>query len=215
MKKLLFFMVLMAALTTAAAQSRNPFEAATNNEDEVVHLEQWQRNAAVPGELLVKFHDRSDIKLDGTQASRPRYTSPTKALGINAVLEGFAIDTIEQLIPNFKMPAKARVSKSYGGDDVVERDLGQWYLIKIAESGKRETESEADATLSANEYELMEALKQLPEVEAVEPNYICYALGAESGKREAENIADATYCASNNLQDLQDFASEASRKNKK
>ncbi|MBO7490234.1 MAG: S8 family serine peptidase [Bacteroidales bacterium] len=192
MKKSLFFLVLMAAMTTAIAQNHSPFEAAINNEDEVIHLEQWQRNAAKPGELLVKFHDYSDIKLafDAKGKALNRFVSQTKALGINAVLESFAIDTIEQLIPNFKMPAKARVSKSYGGDDVVERDLGQWHLIKLrTENGERRTEN----VERKSEYELMEALKELAEVESVEPNYLCFALGTENGKLRTESVADATY----------------------
>ncbi len=192
MKKSLFFLVLMAAMTTAIAQNHSPFEAAINNEDEVIHLEQWQRNAAKPGELLVKFHDYSDIKLafDAKGKALNRFVSQTKALGINAVLESFAIDTIEQLIPNFKMPAKARVSKSYGGDDVVERDLGQWHLIKLrTENGELKTGN----VERKSEYELMEALKELAEVESVEPNYLCFALGTENGKLRTESVADATY----------------------
>ena len=192
---------------TAFAQSRNPFEAATNNEDEVVHLEQWQRQASRPGELLVKFRDRSDIKLavDAKGKALNRFVSPTKNLSINAVLDNFAIDTIEQLLPAYKLPKAARISKSYGGGDVVERDLSQWHLIKT-ESGERKTENEADASLSTNVYELMEELRKLPEVEAVEPNYICYALGevgCENGEVRCENgmlknnaIADATAVAS-------------------
>lgn len=199
MKKSLFFLVLMAAMTTAIAQNHSPFEAAINNEDEVIHLEQWQRNAAKPGELLVKFHDYSDIKLafDAKGKALNRFVSQTKALGINAVLESFAIDTIEQLIPNFKMPAKARVSKSYGGDDVVERDLGQWHLIKLrTENGELKTENGERRTENVerkSEYELMEALKELAEVESVEPNYLCFALGTENGKLRTESVADATY----------------------
>lgn len=199
MKKSLFFLVLMAAMTTAIAQNHSPFEAAINNEDEVIHLEQWQRNAAKPGELLVKFHDYSDIKLafDAKGKALNRFVSQTKALGINAVLESFAIDTIEQLIPNFKMPAKARVSKSYGGDDVVERDLGQWHLIKLrTENGELKTgngERRTENVERKSEYELMEALKELAEVESVEPNYLCFALGTENGKLRTESVADATY----------------------
>lgn len=199
MKKSLFFLVLMAAMTTAIAQNHSPFEAAINNEDEVIHLEQWQRNAAKPGELLVKFHDYSDIKLafDAKGKALNRFVSQTKALGINAVLESFAIDTIEQLIPNFKMPAKARVSKSYGGDDVVERDLGQWHLIKLrTENGELKTgngERKTENVERKSEYELMEALKELAEVESVEPNYLCFALGTENGKLRTESVADATY----------------------
>ena len=208
-KHFTFLILLLSSLFagTAFAQSRNPFEAATNNEDEVVHLEQWQRQASRPGELLVKFRDRSDIKLavDAKGKALNRFVSPTKSLSINAVLDSFAIDTIEQLLPAYKMPKAARVSKSYGGGDVVERDLSQWHLIKT-ECGERKTENEADASLSTNVYELMEALRKLPEVEAVEPNYICYALGeveCENGEVRCENgmlknnaIADATAVAS-------------------
>ena len=208
-KHFTFLILLLSSLFagTAFAQSRNPFEAATNNEDEVVHLDQWQRQASRPGELLVKFRDRSDIKLavDAKGKALKRFVSPTKNLSINAVLDSFAIDTIEQLLPAYKLPKAARISKSYGGGDVVERDLSQWHLIKT-ESGERKTENEADASLSTNVYELMEELRKLPEVEAVEPNYICYALGevgCENGEVRCENgmlknnaIADATAVAS-------------------
>lgn len=214
-KHFTFLILLLSSLFagTAFAQSRNPFEAATNNEDEVVHLAQWQRQASRPGELLVKFRDRSDIKLavDAKGKALNRFVSPTKSLAINAVLDSFAIDTIEQLLPAYKMPKAARVSKSYGGGDVVERDLSQWHLIKT-ESGERKAESEADASLSTNVYELMEALRKLPEVEAVEPNYICYALGevgCENGEVRCENgmlknnaITDATAVASSPISHL-------------
>lgn len=214
-KHFTFLILLLSSLFagTAFAQSRNPFEAATNNEDEVVHLEQWQRQASRPGELLIKFRDRSDIKLavDAKGKALNRFVSPTKSLAINAVLDSFAIDTIEQLLPAYKMPKAARVSKSYGGGDVVERDLSQWHLIKT-ENGERKTESETDASLSTNVYELMEALRKLPEVEVVEPNYICYALvevGCENGEVRCENgmlknnaIADATAVASSPISHL-------------
>jgi hypothetical protein len=193
-KRLSFFVAMLLCLLTATAQVKNPYEAMTNNEDEVVHLEQWQHRAAVPGQLLVKFHDYSDIKLvvgnDGKTTNR--FTSATKSLGINAVLESFAIDTIEQLIPGFKMP-KTASSKSYGGDDVVVRDLSQWHLIKIDNSKLKIENSDG---VSTNEYELMEALKQLPEVESVEPNYLCFALGGTQSSRlrkDAESSLDEYY----------------------
>ena len=191
MKKFLLFFIACCMVTALWAQNRNPFEEMTNNEDEVVHLEQWQRHASRPGEVLVKFHDYSDIKLvvetqssrlsnDG-QSCRMRFTSQTKALGINAILDSFVVDTIEQLIPDFTMPKAPRVSKSYGGGDVVERDLSQWHLIKLDVSkGGR------------NEYELMEALKALPEVESVEPNYLVYALGMPDETLAMDAPSDAT-----------------------
>lgn len=185
MKRFITFFAVLSLffVGTVTAQVRNPFEASTNNEDEVVHLEQWQRHATKPGELLVKFHDNSDIKLvfNAQGKALNRFASASKALRINAVLDSFAIDTIEQLIPDFKMP-KTASSKSYGGNDVVVRDLSQWHLIKI-ENSKLRIENSASDELSVNEYELMEALRQLPEVECVEPNYLAYALGGVQESR--------------------------------
>lgn len=189
-KNLLILSILVGSFMFCKAQ--NPFEVMTNNEDEVVHLEQWQQYASRPGELLVKFHDYSDIKLavNANGKNSNRFVSPTKNLGINVVLDSFAIDTIEQLIPNFKMSKSPRVSKSYGGGDVVERDLSQWHLIKI-DNSKLEIEN---SEFSTDVYALMDALKALPEVESVEPNYICYTLESLATRDLAE-VADAAHSA--------------------
>lgn len=134
-----------------------------NNEEEVVHIDPMQRRAARPGQLIVKFHDRSDIRVDA-QNNR-RFSSPTRNTSINTVLAEYNVQSIEQLLPNFQMPAQTRSAKSFGGQDVEERDLSQLHLITLNVDDSR------------NEYELMEALKELDEVEFAEPNYICYALG--------------------------------------
>ena len=177
----LIVLPLLCCLTwSTAAQVSNPFVAATNNEDEVVHLSSWQQHAANPGQLLVKFHDYSDIRVDNAKGGKC-FSSPTKGLRINAVLENYSVECIEQLMPNFDMPKAPRVSKSYGGGDVEEHDLSQWYLITL------------DTKDGKNGYELMEELRTLDEVEYVEPNYICYALGSigESGL-VIDSPADAT-----------------------
>lgn len=156
-KLLLIFSLLMMTLALPTlAQDRN-------NEEEVVHIDQMQRRAARPGQLIVKFHDRSDIRVDA-QDNR-RFSSPTRNTSINTVLAEYNVQSIEQLLPNFQMPAQTRSAKSFGGQDVEERDLSQLHLITLNVEDSR------------NEYELMEALKELDEVEFVEPNYICYALG--------------------------------------
>lgn len=156
-KLLLIFSLLMMTLALPTfAQDRN-------NEEEVVHIDQMQRRAARPGQLIVKFHDRSDIRVDA-QDNR-RFSSPTRNTSINTVLAEYNVQSIEQLLPNFQMPAQTRSAKSFGGQDVEERDLSQLHLITL------------NANDSRDEYELMEALKELDEVEFAEPNYICYALG--------------------------------------
>lgn len=153
---LIFSLLLMTLALPTFAQDRN-------NEEEVVHIDQMQRRAARPGQLIVKFHDRSDIRVDA-QDNR-RFSSPTRNTSINTVLAEYNVQSIEQLLPNFQMPAQTRSAKSFGGQDVEERDLSQLHLITL------------NANDSRNEYELMEALKELDEVEFAEPNYICYALG--------------------------------------
>ncbi|MCR4812232.1 MAG: S8 family serine peptidase [Bacteroidales bacterium] len=189
MKKLLLFLAigLVAALPQAFAQDRN-------NEDEVVHLDQMSRYNSVPNQLLVKFQDYSDISVDpkdGTRfvsgqvlASSRQQVAGSKNIrknqinsdNINSVLEEYTIVSIEQLLPNFVMPKEPRRSPSFGGKDVVEKDLSQIYLITLSpESAK-------------NYYELIEALQPLAEVEFAEPNYICYALGAP---KEGEMLSEA------------------------
>ena len=189
MKKLLLFLAigLMAALPSAFSQDRN-------NEDEVVHLDQMSRYNSVPNQLLVKFQDYSDISVDpkdGTRfvsgqvlAGSRQQVAGSKNIrknqinseNINSVLEEYSIVSIEQLLPNFVMPKEPRRSPSFGGKDVVEKDLSQIYLITLSPESTK------------NYYELIEALQPLAEVEFAEPNYICYALGAP---KEGEMLSEA------------------------
>lgn len=173
MKKIFTIFILSVFMLISAqpliAQDRN-------NEDEVVHLDPMTAYNARPGEVIVKFHDRSDIRLS-TQNPQ-RFSSPTRSVGINVVLAEYDIMGIEQLLPDFRMPAQTRSAKSYGGQDVVERDLSQLHLIKLNPNGER------------NAYELIEALKELEEVEFAEPNYICYALGNPVGEPIAEVVRE-------------------------
>ena len=181
MKKLLCFASVFAFvfLLTPAAWSQD-----RNNEDEVVHLDQMSRYNSVPNQLLVKFVDYSSIKLDpknpnrfvaGLLAAKGGATNENVAT-VNAVLEDYTIVSIEQLLPNFVMPKQPRRSPSFGGKDVVEKDLSQIYLIKL------------DETSPNNYYQLIEALQPLAEVEFAEPNFICYALGTPA---EGEMLSEA------------------------
>ena len=170
MTKKYFFSVLLSVLLAIPAMGQD-----RNNDDEVVKLDQHTRYNCKPNEVLVKFVDYSDIKLEGKGAKT--FTSATKkANGVNAVLKEYGVSSIEQLLPNFVMPKAPRRAKSYGGQDVVEKDLSQLHLIVL------------DKESPKNHYELIEALKELPEVEYAEPNYICYALGTPS---EGEMLSDA------------------------
>ena len=146
-----------------------------NNEDEVVHLDPMTAHNARPGEVIVKFQDRSDIRLSAQNPQR--FSSPTRSVGINAVLAEYDVMEIEQLLPDFRMPAQTRSAKSYGGQDVVERDLSQLHLIKLNPNSERNT------------YELIEALKELDEVEFAEPNYILLCAGQSCGRAHCRSGA--------------------------
>lgn len=170
-KKSLFLWVLMLLVLPIAVQAQD-----RNNDDEVVKLDRSTRYRCVPNQLLVKFHDYSDIRVDAAKGGK-RFVSAAKAeLMINQVLEEYDVAEIEQLVPNFVMPKSPRSCKSFGGQDVVEHDLSQIHLITLTDSSAK------------NHYQLIEALRAIDEVEFAEPNYICYALGAPA---EGESMAEA------------------------
>lgn len=173
MKKIFSFFILSVFMLILSVPA---FAQDRNNEDEVVHLDPMTAHNARPGQVIMKFHDRSDIRLNPQNPQR--FNSPTRSVSINAVLEEYNIERIEQLLPNFQMPAQTRSTKSYGGQDVVEHDLSQIHLIVL------------DPNSSRNEYELIEALKELDEVEFAEPNYICYALGTPMSEPVSELVRD-------------------------
>ena len=189
MRKLYFLPLVLSLILAMPAVGQD-----RNNDDEVVKLDQHTRYNCKPNEVLVKFNDYSDIKLAGKGAKT--FTSTTKkANGVNDVLKEYGVSSIEQLLPNFVMPKAPRKAKSYGGQDVVEKDLSQLHLIVLDEKSPK------------NHYQLIEELKQLPEVEYAEPNYICYALGTPS---EGEMLSDALKAdhksTANNLNAKSQFA---------
>lgn len=175
-KVIILFAVVLAGLTMSA---QYPYLSSVNNEDEVVHLEQWQQHAAQPLQAIVKLQDYSNFTiLEKSSKSKASSSSRVECPAIQAVLDDYIVERVEQLCPTFVMPKEPRRSSSYGGGEVRDHDLSQLYLITLnPESPKRE-------------HELIEALSALAEVEYAEPNYLCFALGAAE---PATMVADATY----------------------
>ncbi len=175
-KVIILFAVVLAGLTMSA---QYPYLSSVNNEDEVVHLEQWQQHAAQPLQAIVKLQDYSNFTiLEKSSKSKASSSSRVECPAIQAVLDDYIVERVEQLCPTFMMPKEPRRSSSYGGGEVRDHDLSQLYLITLSpESPKRE-------------HELIEALSALAEVEYAEPNYLCFALGAAE---PATMVADATY----------------------
>src|SRR5574344_812589 len=185
MKKyvLSFFFFLISGLFgfKAIAQDRN-------NEDEVVKLDQFTRYNSVPNQLLVKFVDGANVKLNNLSNKKFKDANTT----INAVLTKYSIKSIEQLFPQFVYNAqRGRSSKAYNGEDVVEHDLSQIYLITLNPTNNSKGVKD-EGKRGLTNFDLIEDLKKLSVVEYSEPNYIAYALGEESSEQQAVDLTEQT-----------------------
>lgn len=154
MKKFLLFLftVVAFALPTIWAQS-------ADNEDEVVKIEDYNRHASVPGDLIVKFADRTPLLLSKDAA---KGTYSTGIASVDNVLSKYRVVEAKRLCPQDDAKRPLRTSKSFNGRDVVEKDLSRLCLLHI------------DSTSPV--HQLIDELKALPEVEYAEPNYLVYAL---------------------------------------
>ena len=141
-------------------------QVSNDNEDEVNKVDQRFARDFVPGQVLVKFKDDNPITV---RRVRGKYQSSSIS-SVDAVLNEFGVKTMDKLLPNEKpKPLGARRrAKAFNGQDVVESDLSQLYIIGIQSLQK-------DSTL-----QLVEKLKGLDEVEFAEPNYKVYMLGQVS-----------------------------------
>lgn len=134
-----------------------------NNEDEVVKIDWFNQHATKEGELIVKFADHTTLQLKSDERGVLQTTNINK---VDALLKQFPVAKAERLCPNDNPSCELKTSKSYNGPDVVERDLSR--LCRFVMQDPKQT------------YEMIDALKALPEVEFAEPNYMAFALGSFS-----------------------------------
>lgn len=134
-----------------------------NNEDEVVKIDWYNQHATKEGELIVKFADHTTLQLKNDERGTLQTTGINK---VDALLQQYHVTKAERLCPNDDPKRELKTSKSYNGPDVVERDLSR--LCRFVMEDPRQT------------YEMIEALKELKEVEFAEPNYMAFALGMEN-----------------------------------
>lgn len=156
MKKVLTMFCLLLACAYGFAQSNN-------NEDEVVKIDWYNQHATKEGELIVKFADHTTLRLQNDERGTLQATGINK---VDALLKQFPVAKAERLCPNDNPNRELKTSKSYNGSDVVERDLSR--LCRFVMQDAQQT------------YELIDALKALPEVEFAEPNYMVFAMGIEN-----------------------------------
>lgn len=156
MKKLFILTMIVLASVFGFAQSNN-------NEDEVVKIDWYNQHATKEGELIVKFADGTPILLQTDNRGMLQTAGIQK---VDALLQQYPVARAERLCPNDDPQRQLRVSKSYNGPDVVERDLSR--LCRFVMEDPMQT------------YQMIEALNELEEVEFAEPNYMAFALGAGS-----------------------------------
>lgn len=156
MKKLFTLTLLLLACAYGFAQSNY-------NEDEVVKIEWYNQHATKEGELIVKFADHTTLRLQNNERGALQATGMSR---VDALLKQFPVAKAERLCPNDDPKRELKVSKSYNGPDVVERDLSR--LCRFVMEDSMQT------------YEMIDALKELDEVEFAEPNYMVFALGIEN-----------------------------------
>jgi subtilisin family serine protease len=112
----------------------------------------------VPNEILVKFKD--DVQL--------KSGSLLKSAGITAVdklLQSHGAEGLEKLFPTETKLKSARVVKDPLGQDMVIPSLHNIYKIVLPQL-------KSAGNQPPNIFEFMQELKELPEVEYAEPNYI-------------------------------------------
>ncbi len=146
---------LLAAAMPAFSQVSN------DNEDEVYKIDSRFGHDFVPGQVIVKMKD-------GAPAKVRRVQGKFKSAGIgklDAVLQKFGVNDMEQLLPNEKPGRKMRKAKAFNGTTIEEKDLSQLYLVKMDEEKAMQSR------------ELVKALEELQEVEFAEPNYKVFIMG--------------------------------------
>lgn len=139
-------------------------QVSNDNEDEVYKIDtRTGQQDFVPGQVLVKFKDESPVNV-----SRVRGMFRSASISaVDAVLKEFDVKTMDKLLPNEKPKpvSSRRRAKAFNGQDVVENDLSQLYIVKM-------NSFRQDSTL-----QLVEKLQELDVVEFAEPNYKVYMLG--------------------------------------
>ena len=152
--------VLLSVVFTGSIKA----QVSNENEDGVYKIDARHANDYVPGQVLFKLKD-------GQRATVRRAAGRVQSAGISsldAVLKEFAVQDMEQLLPEAKVSGTPRRAKAFNGDMIVERDLTQLYRVVLPEE-------KADKT-----FEMIEQLKKLDEIEYAEPNYKVYIMADDN-----------------------------------
>ena len=147
---LLGFVLLVAGTLPTFSQVSN------DNEDEVNKVDQRFTRDFVPGQVLVKFKDDSNIRVQRNAQGRFRAASINS---VDGLLKQYGVEEMKNLYPaaKAKPTSQLRSRRAPNGTIVKEKNLDKVFLLKMGE----------DKPVM----ELVNQLKEMPEVEYAEPNY--------------------------------------------
>ena len=134
---------------------------AQNSSDvaEVTTIDRHAAQAYRQGEVIVKFKPTSRVKVSASRTGAVR----SNVNLVDSVFAKLGVTGAEQLMPLSGTGGPARV-KSHTGSYIERADLSKLYRLQLNPEG------------NVAVYDAIDALKELPEVEFAEPNYLVYTL---------------------------------------
>ena len=164
MNRLIFIIIsLLLILTSSNAQTVDcptcpPNGDSDQSEYDVIKTKNMMYEGEfVPGEILIKYKDEVTQVLGKSNKG----TVITGISAIDAIFEKHQITEAKKLFPQAKRLKQKQILKSFNGYEFERPSLHNIHKLKISEKAKE-----------INIYEVIEELKQIPELEYAEPNYI-------------------------------------------
>ena len=124
------------------------------------------RGNYVPGQVIVKFKQTSNVSVLKTKSNR---FSTSSVNSVDKVLKEIGVTEITDLMPLTGATSIAGNLRTYSGTTIKPASMQKAFVVKLSDE-------------RANIHSAIEKLKALPEVEYAEPNYTVYALGLEDGE---------------------------------
>ncbi|WKZ71246.1 MAG: S8 family serine peptidase [Melioribacteraceae bacterium] len=169
MKKILLTLILIIINSQIIAQTDDcpicPPNGSDQTEYDVIKTKDMMYEGEyVPGEILIKYKDEVTLVLGKSSKG----TVITGISAIDAVFEKHKITEAKKLFPQEDRLQQKQILKSFNGYEFERPSLHNIHKIKICEEAER-----------VNIFEAIEELKQIPEVEYAEPNYIYSIIDSE------------------------------------
>ena len=157
MKHFFKFMLLLVFST----MSINIFAQSADNEDEVIKIDQWNRNAYRPNEVIVHFKEDGAVQM---RAPRKAKFQTTAVSAIDQLFATLGVDSVEELMPRTGTKPMPKKVRAYNGKDIEPKPLGKLYRLMLSPDKQQSV------------YQVIDTLKSLEEVDFAEPNYLVYTL---------------------------------------